>query len=37
MKEPCPMSISGACLAMVEGFAHCGQDECEYDPEPNEQ
>jgi len=31
-KDPCPMSISGACLKMVEGFFPCKiKNECEYD------
>ena len=34
--EPrCPMSISGMCLQMVEGFAPCDDvSECEYAPNP---
>ncbi len=28
MKQPCPASISGACLEMVEGFFPCPDDDC---------
>ena len=35
MKEPCPMSLSGTCLRLVEGFGGCSylDDECEYEPD----
>lgn len=33
MKHPCPASISGMCLSMVEGFEPCSIDDdiCDYD------